>query len=56
MDDAPVADELYEGALGIVLDTGTDARISNKKYALCKELIKIDHHINVCPYGDIAWV
>lgn len=55
-DDAPVADELYEGALGIVLDTGTDARISNKKYALCKELIKIDHHINVCPYGDIAWV
>ena len=56
VDDAPVADDLYEGALGIVLDTGTDARISNKKYALCKELIKIDHHINVCPYGDIAWV
>ena len=56
VDDAPVADELYEGSLGIVLDTGTDARISNKKYALCKELIKIDHHINVCPYGDIAWV
>ena len=56
VDDAPVADELYEGALGIELDTGTDARISNKKYALCKELIKIDHHINVCPYGDIAWV
>ncbi len=55
-DDAPVADELYEGALAIVLDTGTDARISNKKYTLCKELIKIDHHINVCPYGDIAWV
>lgn len=55
-DDAPVADELYEGALAIVLDTGTDARISNKKYALCRELIKIDHHINVCPYGDIAWV
>ena len=55
-DDAPVADELYEGALAIVLDTGTDARISNKKYTLCKELIKIDHHINVCPYGDVAWV
>ncbi len=55
-EDAPVADELYEGALGIVLDTGTDARISNKKYTLCRELIKIDHHINVCPYGDLAWV
>ena len=55
-DDAPVADELYGDALGIVLDTGTDARISNKKYVLCKELIKIDHHINVCEYGDISWV
>ena len=55
-EDEPVADELYEGALGIVLDTATDARISNKKFALCKELIKIDHHINICPYGDIAWV
>ncbi len=55
-EDQPVADEVYEGALGIVLDTGTDARISNKKYALCKELIKIDHHINICPYGDLAWV
>ena len=55
-DDDPVADELYADALGIVLDTGTDARISNKKYTLCRELIKIDHHINVCEYGDISWV
>ena len=55
-DDAPVEDALYEDALGIVLDTGTDARISNKKYTLCRELIKIDHHINVCEYGDISWV
>ena len=54
-DDAPVADEQYEGALGIVLDTGTDARISNKKYALCKELIKIDHHIPLEHYGCINW-
>ena len=55
-EDQPVADEMYEGALGIVLDTATDARISNKKYALCKELIKIDHHIDICPYGSLAWV
>ena len=55
-DDAPVADEVYQNALGIVLDSGNEARISNQKYTLCRELIKIDHHINVCPYGDIAWV
>ena len=55
-DDAPVDDALYEDALAIVLDTGNEGRISNPKYALCRELIKIDHHINVCPYGDPAWV
>ena len=45
-DDDPVADEQYEGALAIVLDTGTDARISNKKYALCRELIRSETRLN----------
>ena len=55
-EDEPIADELYEDALGIVLDTATTARISNKKYSLCRELIKIDHHIPVESYGTIEWV
>lgn len=55
-DDAPVPDDHYHGALGIVLDTATAERISNPKYKLCRELIKIDHHINVAPYGDLQWV
>lgn len=55
-EDAPVADELYADALGIVLDTASEARISNKKYLLCKELIKIDHHIPLESYGDYIWV
>lgn len=55
-EDAPVADELYQDALGIVLDTASEARISNKKYTLCKELIKIDHHIPLENYGDLIWV
>ena len=56
-DDEPeVADEVYEKALAIVLDTATPDRIANKKYTLCKELIKIDHHIEVAPYGDLSWV
>ena len=52
----PVGDEKYADALGIVLDTGTIDRVSNKKITLCKELIKIDHHIDNNPYGDIFWV
>ena len=55
-EDEEVADELYADALGIVLDTASEARISNKKYTLCKELIKIDHHIPLETYGDIVWV
>ena len=55
-EDAPVADELYTDALGIVVDTASEARISNKKYKKCKELIKIDHHIPLETYGQLAWV
>lgn len=55
-EDAPVPDEMYESALGIVIDTASEARISNKKYTLCKELIKIDHHIPLENYGDLRWV
>ena len=49
-------DEEYVDALGIVLDTATQERISNKKYALCKELVKIDHHIPVQDFGICQWV
>lgn len=49
-------DEFYADALGIVVDTATAARISNQKFALCRELIKIDHHIAVESYGNINWV
>ena len=55
-DDAPVADEVYADALGIVIDTASVKRISNPKYALCKDQIKIDHHIDVEQYGIISWV
>ncbi len=55
-DDAPVADEVYRDALGIVLDTATADRIANPNYRLCRELIKIDHHIPVDDYGCINWV
>ena len=55
-EDPDVADEVYKKSLGIVLDTATAERIHNKKFALCKELIKIDHHIETAPYGNYSWV
>lgn len=51
-----ITDDVYDGALQIVIDTGTEDRISNRKYKKAKELIKIDHHIDDKPYGDISWV
>ena len=55
-EDALIEDEKYADALAIVVDTGTMERASNPKVSLCKEIIKIDHHINNNPYGDILWV
>ena len=55
-EDEAVDDCEYTDALGIVIDTASEARISNKKYTLCRELIKIDHHIPLENYGDIMWV
>ena len=55
-EDEPVEEELYRDALGIVVDTASENRISNKNYTLCKELIKIDHHIPLENYGQIHWV
>lgn len=55
-EDEDVAQEVYESSLGIVVDTASENRISNKKYTLCKDLIKIDHHIPLETYGSLAWV
>lgn len=55
-EDEPIADALYTDTLGIVLDTATADRISSKKYTLCRELIKIDHHIPVDSYAPYEWV
>jgi len=55
-EDEPREDEFYKTALGIVIDTAVTDRISNPKYTLCKELVKIDHHIEKETYGDLSWV
>lgn len=55
-EDEQIADEMYSDALALVLDTGTEDRISNQKYKLCREICKIDHHIDHKPYGDYCWI
>ncbi len=55
-EDAPLPDEEYADALGIIIDTGTSVRISNKRYSLCRETAKIDHHIPLESYATYEWV
>lgn len=55
-EDAQIEDIEYADALLIVLDTASVERVSNHKCTLAKEIIKIDHHIDIAPYGDISWV
>ncbi len=55
-EDEPLPDGEFADALGIVLDTATQERISCKRFALCKEIVKIDHHIPVQDYGVCQWV
>jgi len=46
----------YEGALVIITDTGNTERIDGEFYAEGALLMKIDHHPDADPYGDVKWV
>ena len=51
-----IEDKIFEGALIIVTDTANTVRIDDQRYVNGTELIKIDHHPNDDPYGDLLWV
>lgn len=51
-----IPDEMYNDALVIVCDTANEERVCDQRYKLGKKIIKIDHHPNEDPYGDVLWV
>lgn len=51
MDD--IANDTYENALVIVIDTANSPRIDDSRYTLGKQTIKIDHHPVVEQYGQL---
>ncbi|KML45395.1 MULTISPECIES: DHH family phosphoesterase [Bacillaceae] len=51
-----ISDDTYKGALVIVCDTANAERICDGRYGTGSKLIKIDHHPNMDPYGDLMWV
>lgn len=47
---------LYENALVIVTDTANSPRIDDRRFNQGEILVKIDHHPNDDPFGDVVWV
>ena len=43
--DSSLPDSTYEGALAVVLDTSARSLISDERYSLASETLRIDHHI-----------
>ena len=54
MDDIP--DNLYEGALSIILDSGSRSMISDERYPLAAKTVRLDHHIFCEQIADIEVV
>ncbi len=50
------ADVPLSESLAIVLDTSNVERVSNQSFLRCKQVIKIDHHVDYTPYGDLSYV
>ena len=48
-----IADQVYTGALAIILDCGAAHLISDDRYTLAEKTVRIDHHIFVDKLADI---
>ncbi len=51
-----ITDDIYDDALVIVTDTANTERVDDQRYTKGKMIMKIDHHPNDDPYGDLLWV
>ena len=51
-----VSEEIIKSSLVIIIDTATEDRVSDDRILNGKEVVKIDHHIEAEPYGDVSWV
>ena len=48
-----IEDSVYNNALVIVLDSSDTTMINDERYKLGRYIIKVDHHISNCDYGDL---
>jgi phosphoesterase RecJ-like protein len=51
-----IEDNVFADALSIVLDTANESRVSDKRFNLAEKVVKIDHHPDREPFGNLSWV
>jgi len=51
-----IEDEVIQNSLAIVLDTSNVERIDDARSTMAKKTVKIDHHPNVEPFGDVMLI
>lgn len=51
-----VSDAIIQKSLAIVCDTANTARIDDTRYAQASRILKVDHHPNREPFGDVMFV
>ncbi|MCF0109684.1 MAG: bifunctional oligoribonuclease/PAP phosphatase NrnA [Erysipelotrichaceae bacterium] len=51
-----VSDEVIKESLAIVLDLANLPRVDDKRVRFARKIIKIDHHPNDEPFGDVQYV
>ena len=48
-----IPDEYYNGALAFILDLSAPALVSDERYSLASETVRIDHHLFIEKFADI---
>ncbi len=51
-----IDDDIYKEALVILVDVANKVRISDQRFSLAKEIIKIDHHPKIEYICDVEWI
>jgi len=51
-----IKNDIYNGALAIILDVSVERLISDDRYKLADHVIVIDHHLNPADVGDTVYI
>lgn len=51
-----ISDDVYEGALAIILDTSAKKLISDDRYRMAAMTVRMDHHLFCEQIADLEWV